>query len=567
MRFAVVLSFALTVQVSSFAAAPNSSPASYYADFVEAGELLKRKEYEPARTILERLVHAFPDDSSTWISYAIALSGLHRDEEAIGAAEQGIAIGGVPSERYSYFEIAKLYARNGKREQALDLLERALASRFTPRTQILHEPVFQAFVNDERFRRISGQLPLREFSRDDGWRYDIAFVAEEARRLHPSPAREAFSEEFERATKALSDAVPSLSDVQIKVKLQALLTLLHDGHSGVDIDQDARRLPVRLYFFKDGVFVIDATADLKALIGSRVLRIGSRAVEELLSELPQYVPRDNAMGIKWRGPRTLTGMEFLQALGATDSLESATLTLERSGRKPRVVKVTSVAAQPQELVTLVPPAKAAAPAPPYLKRLSTTYWFEPITAQTLYLQFSGVYNMSGGPSIPEFADALQKEIDKGAVQNLIVDVRLNPGGDLGLYPPLLRVLAGFGASSPQHRVYCIIGRNTFSAAQAFIGDLERFVNPVFVGEPSGSSPNFTGESTGWFELPYSRTRVNISERYHQHSTFPDDGRNWIAPRIPVELGSSDYFANRDPALEAVLAVISEKCADRSCTSP
>lgn len=79
------------------------SDESTRPDFVAAGELLKRKEYEPARAILERLVQVFPDDSSTWISYAIALSGLHRDEEA---------------ERYSFFEIAKLYARNGKREQA-----------------------------------------------------------------------------------------------------------------------------------------------------------------------------------------------------------------------------------------------------------------------------------------------------------------------------------------------------------------------------------------------------------------------------------------------------------------
>jgi len=150
---------------------------------------------------------------------------------------------------------------------------------------------------------------------------------------------------------------------------------------------------------------------------------------------------------------------------------------------------------------------------------------------------------------------LQQELAKGAVQNLIVDVRLNSGGDLGLYPPLFRVLAGFRASSSRHQVFCIIGRNTFSAAQAFIGDLERFISPVFVGEPSGSSPNFTGESTGWFELPYSHTRVNVSERYHQHSTFPDDARKWIAPRIPAELGSTDYFSNRDPAMEAILAVL------------
>ena len=210
MRLSGIVLFAVCVSASSFAAAPQTTPKDYYADYVEAGELLKRKEFERARSILERLVPVFPEDSSTWIAYAIALNALHRDEEAIAAAEKGIAIGGVVSERYTYFEIAKIYARNGQREQALSSLERALASRFTPRTQILHEPAFQAFTDDERFRRIAGQLPPRDFSRDEGWRYDIAFLVEEARRLHPSPAREAFSAEFERAAKELSDAVPTL---------------------------------------------------------------------------------------------------------------------------------------------------------------------------------------------------------------------------------------------------------------------------------------------------------------------------------------------------------------------
>lgn len=34
-----------------------------------------------------------------------------------------------------------------------------------------------------------------------------------------------------------------------------------------------------------------------------------------------------------------------------------------------------------------------------------------------------------------------------------------------------------------------------------------------------------------------------------------DHRQWIAPDIPVQLSSGDYFGNRDPVLEAVLEVI------------
>lgn len=83
--------------------------------------------------------------------------------------------------------------------------------------------------------------------------------------------------------------------------------------------------------------------------------------------------------------------------------------------------------------------------------------------------------------------------------------------------------------------------------------MERWTDAVFAGEPSSSSPNFAGEETG-LVLPYSRVRGSISTRYWQDSD-PGDRRPWIAPRIPVTLSSTDYFANRDPVLEAVLQLI------------
>jgi len=50
--------------------------------------------------------------------------------------------------------------------------------------------------------------------------------------------------------------------------------------------------------------------------------------------------------------------------------------------------------------------------------------------------------------------------------------------------------------------------------------------------------------------------MTISTRYHQ--TDDQDQRTWIAPKIPVQLSSEDYFANRDPVLDAVLNVIERR---------
>ena len=40
-----------------------------------------------------------------------------------------------------------------------------------------------------------------------------------------------------------------------------------------------------------------------------------------------------------------------------------------------------------------------------------------------------------------------------------------------------------------------------------------------------------------------------------HMVDGADTRAWIAPRIPVRLTSRDWFANRDPVLDAVLQVV------------
>ncbi|MCK5712823.1 MAG: hypothetical protein KAI25_08915, partial [Hyphomicrobiaceae bacterium] len=80
--------------------------------------------------------------------------------------------------------------------------------------------------------------------------------------------------------------------------------------------------------------------------------------------------------------------------------------------------------------------------------------------------------------------------------------------------------------------------------------LERWTDAEFAGEPSSSSPNFVGEETNLL-LPFSRVRGSISTLYWQDSD-PGDERAWIGMDFPVELSAKDYFAGRDPVLQAVL---------------
>ncbi len=158
-----------------------------------------------------------------------------------------------------------------------------------------------------------------------------------------------------------------------------------------------------------------------------------------------------------------------------------------------------------------------------------------------------------GQRLSDFVGQLDGFLRQNQAANLIVDVRHNNGGNAELLTPLVRTLISFNANGGH--LFVITGRYTFSAAQIFINQVERWTRAVFVGEPSGSSPNFVGEETE-LVLPFSGVHGSISTRLHQ--TDPMDDRKLIAPRLPVALSSANYFANRDPALDAVFRVIAEQ---------
>ena len=96
----------------------------------------------------------------------------------------------------------------------------------------------------------------------------------------------------------------------------------------------------------------------------------------------------------------------------------------------------------------------------------------------------------------------------------------------------------------------IIGRRTFSAASYFATALEYRTKAIFAGEPTGGSPNHSGDAEP-VTLPNSAMMLRVSRIFWQNSTADDD-RLWHAPDLPVPVTYEDYRSGRDPVLEAVL---------------
>lgn len=564
-QFVIAALFFTTVPAVAQQGESVLSGANYYAARQDAIAMYEDGRYSEAARVLAQLAPRSPNDSSVWFILARARDRLYQKRSAIDAYRTAYDIG------YRYggwipYRVAQLYSELSRdnpsaTDSAFVWLERALITGYGDRPGITHADAFSGIRDDPRFAAATGR-PTEEMSRDEGWRFDIDYFVKEAQRMHSGLDRPAYAPAFESAAKALKAAVPELSNDQIVAELGRLAVMLGDGHTGIygpdpdsPLEFESGSLPVVFYAFNEGLHIVDAAPDFERLIGSRVMAFGPRTAGEVLSDLPTYIHHDNAMTPLWLGIHfSLRRLSILRALGVSNDLSRVTLTLR--GRDGIEHQITLEGSDHEFRRKLRSPHEQDSP-PRWLRHVDRNYWFDRLPqADAIYWQFNQVRNMDDGPSIARFADTLRVALETTEVRTLIVDVRHNNGGNNGLLDPLLRALVWWEQDASGRRIFVITGRNTFSAAQNFITRLERLTDAIFVGEPSSSRPNFSGEETNLL-LPYSKVRGSISNRYWQDSN-PDDMRPWIPPTVPVTLSSKDYFSGHDPAMAAIFDILSSE---------
>ena len=516
-------------------------PAGFFDVRARADEARAARQLAQADSLYHILAANAPSDPSLWEALGSIQTALGKRTDAVRSWEAAWRTGSSPRGEVAYI-VARLHAGLGHGPEAMDWIDSALVNRLEGRSRLRTDSVFAALRGQPRFDKQAGVMPAG-VSRDAGWRHDIAYFVAEAQRLHVSLTRRAFSTMFLRAADSLLRDVPKLSNMGITLGLAHLARQLGDGHSYL-IPQ-ALPVPVQFYRFSDGLFIVNASSAHADLIATRVVRIGRVSADSALRAVAATMSSDNEMGVLWLGMNWLIVPVALYALGLSADSSHISLVVENSAGASRTVVLAPAAWAPPR--SLRAPTSAAA-APLWLQRVSDKHWVTPLpTLRAVYAQYNEVRNDAKG-TVAQFADSVTSMLAVTKATSLIVDVRHNNGGRRTLNTPLLLSMAGFRRASPDHRVFVITGRATFSAAQVFISQAEWMARPIYVGEPSSSRPNFVGEDTE-VVLPYSGMRGSVSSQYHQGSTFQDE-RRFISPHLPVSLSSADYFANRDPAMQA-----------------
>lgn len=533
-------------------AAPADGPA-YLHLRSQARRLLSQREYAQSLPLLEEVARVYPRDGQNWMRLGHARFALGRHREAAEAFERaGPLLGwsyGMPGDPGVYAALSRVAA--GDRRGALDLLRRLVFQERSIRRQGLWDlPGLRPLREEPEFREITGRAEAPGVDRVQGWRMDIDYLYDEVRRVNPDYHAAPFPAEVTRRYEQLKADVPRLSDEELFVGMNRMLAPLRQGHTHLFIVPGDRSLPVRLYAFPEGVFIVQAAPEHASLVGSRVVAFEGMPAEEVLRRAADARNRDGEMELMW-SVSTLASTSHLKGLGAIRETAAVTVTVQAPGEPPREVTLTTVPAPAERQDRLVAPG--GVPAPLFLARMDQKHWEQALPEHdAVYVQMNNVSD-DADESLAAFGQRLRTVLAEQDPQNLVVDLRHNNGGSTNLYVEFLRTVVGFSAQ-PGKRVYVVIGRRTFSATANLITDLERLAYPFFVGEASSECCHLNGDPSA-VALPYSGIQGEVTGMKWNLSGTVFDGRREMSPQLPVQLTAAAYFAGRDPVLDAVFEVI------------
>jgi len=410
------------------------------------------------------------------------------------------------------------------------------------------------------------------------WRADLRFAVDSflARdRSFSDGARE----RFRAAVATLADSAGVRTDAEMIVGLAQAVALAGNAHTRLYLVRnrsELRRLPVRLWWFADGLFVVRAQPGYEALLGARVTHLCGRPVGEVRRAVRGLYAGNDAWA-DYMGGYTMTSPELLEGLhlcppGAAPAARFVARDGRRGERALKPLPLRRSTAPTEAWWDLSPlhpgvqgPWVSALPAdtarlPLYLRDPLHAYWFRYLAdSRTLYVQHNRAGQMEG-ETMAAFTERVLAALGSQTVRRIVVDERFDTGGNLQVARPFMERLSA-AARERGVPLYVISGRATFSAGLTHLAQLRQWGRAAIVGDGPGEGLEFWAEG-GNLVMPNSRLTLHFADRVHSYGARKTGPRSpyldtelfadRITPEIRIRTTSRDYFAGRDPEMEAIL---------------
>ena len=395
---------------------------------------------------------------------------------------------------------------------------------------------------------------------DAQWQDDLRVLQQTVHEDYPFLFKKTTAEEFDAAVEKLYEDIPGMQDHEVLVGISRLIASFKYGHTRVGFSDSPVPLhffPLSMYHFNDGIYVEGVHKDYEEALGAKVLAIEGSPIKEVLEAVYPVVPVENEQFFKAYGVLYAMSPEILHAQGITNELKmTIQLTLEKGGKSYDVkVKAQEGLDMPLQYGHMKAnedwlQARNSDKTPLYLKRLDTIYYYEYLPEEkTVYVRQSQIQD-DPSEDIPTFYAKVFDFIENSDVEKLVIDVRLNGGGNNYKNKPVITGIIETEKINEPGKLFVIIGRRTFSACQNLVNELSNYTEAIFVGEPTAENINFYGDNR-LVELPNTKLKTYLSFAWWQDKPQWEGGP-WTAPHLAIDMSFDQYVNNEDPVLQAAL---------------
>ena len=385
---------------------------------------------------------------------------------------------------------------------------------------------------------------------------DLKFLAIELPKRHANAFHFLPKPVFVQEVSQLDRTLDDLNRDEIFVGMDRIENSIGDGHTYIRVPADAPIFPVHFERFGEDYRLI-STRDIpgaRDALGGRLLKIDDTQVNRAQELLLTLTPADETQALRdVRATALLNDGMVLHGLGMTPDRDTV-----------RYVVLTDAGSE----VALEYHGEANQFRGASITDILETGWLRAVAHPALYLQQpdhdfwctylpasqTGYCNFRSYKDLKHTARALTDLIQHEHPDNLVIDLRLNAGGDFeqGL-KYVVNPIRRMSKINRSGHLFVLIGPRTFSAAMANAAHFRKRTKAILVGQPIGEKPNSYQEAREMV-LPNSRWVARYSVRFYR---FVHGEENLIRPDREVAGTWADFQAGRDPVMDWVLRTISD----------
>ncbi|RMF63561.1 MAG: hypothetical protein D6743_10565 [Calditrichaeota bacterium] len=378
----------------------------------------------------------------------------------------------------------------------------------------------------------------------------------------------------------------TLSPGKFEMMVARAVAIADNAHTNVSPEDRSARvnhLPVRFTWFKEGLFVLQATSAYRDLLGAHLDSVGGVPIDVATKKLLPYFG-GSIRRSRFYVPLTIASPQLLQAVGLSASADIAELDFSlRNGsrvkyriralpegqrqQQPRGYEMYKYGNVREDSVAWYALKTNETP-PLFLRNPQKPFDRHFLRAQNLLYLRINTCEDAGAWSLSKYLRTVIKEVETRHPKFAVVDLRFNNGGS--------QALSELSESLPallpdKGKIFVITSAETFSygIAAAVLFKYFGHGKVLIAGEPVGDRLRFWANGGTSFILPNSRVSLRVWSGLEDYADgcwdwtkcfwfspmFRRRGVGDLKPDFPVQLSFADYANGQDSVMEAILATI------------